>query len=198
MRWRWVLLAFGVFSPLALAQTWQTARAPGFVVETASPEDARHLPEVFRVLQKARRDLIAAGYPPPPAVRVVVHPHLKSYTAATRLPWFILAAASRNRKQIDSQRLRLLLERGALEHTLRHELFHLAQPAGWPRWKAEGMALRFAGDRPRARPLENIGEAELERLLASPPDPATLSRAMATAFWWVGRWQAGQNLRQRP
>lgn len=187
MRWRWVLLTFGVFSPLALAQTWQAARAPGFVVQTASPEDARHLPEVFRVLQKARRDLIAAGYQPPGLVRVVVHPNLKSYTASTRLPWFILAAANRNRNQIDSQRLRLLLERGMLEHTLRHELFHLAQPADWPRWKAEGMAMRFAGDKPRAKPLENIGEAELERLLINPPDQETLNRAMATAFLWVGR-----------
>ncbi len=181
-----VLLAF---LTTALAQSWQTTRAPGFVLQTASAEDARHLSEVFGILQRTRRDLIVAGYHPPALVRVVVHPNLKSYTTATRLPWFVLSAANRIKNQIDSQRLRVLLERKSLERTLRHELFHLAQPEGWPRWKAEGMAMRFAGDQPSARPLENISEAELERLLTNPPNQETLNRAMATAFLWVGRLQ---------
>lgn len=188
-----VLLAF---LSTALAQSWQTTRAPGFVLQTASAEDARHLPEVFRILQKARRELIAAGYYPPALVRVVVHPSLKSYTTATGLPWFVLSAANRSKNQIDSQRLRVLLERKDLERTLRHELFHLAQPADWPRWKAEGKAMRFAGDKPSARPLENIREAKLESLLANPPDQETLNRAMATAFLWVGRLQAAEG--QKP
>ncbi len=189
-----VLLAF---LSTTLAQSWQTTRAPGFVLQTASAEDARHLPEVFGILQKARRDLIAAGYPPPALVRVVVHPNLQSYTTATRLPWFVLSAANRTKNQIDSQRLRLLLERKSLERTLRHELFHLAQPADWPRWKAEGKAMRFAGDKPSARPLQNISEAELERLLTNPPDQETLKRAMATAFLWVGRLPAAEGQRSR-
>jgi len=175
---------------LALAQTWKTAHAPGFVVQVAAKADEKHLREVFAVLQKARRDLKAAGYPLPPQVRVVIHPDLNSYTRATRLPWFVLAATNRPKHRIDTQRLRVVLERGGLERTLRHELFHLAQPEGWPRWKAEGLAMRFAGEEPKARPLEHIGEAELERLLAHPPDQATLNRAMATAFLWVGRLKA--------
>jgi hypothetical protein len=174
----------------ALAQTWQTAHAPGFVVQVAAKADAAHLHEVFAVLQKARRDLKAAGYPLPPRVSVVIHPDLRSYTRATRLPWFVLAAANRQKHRIDTQRLRVLQERGGLERTLRHELFHLAQPEGWPRWKAEGLAMRFAGEEPKARPLENIREAELEGLLATPTDQATLNRAMATAFLWVGRLKA--------
>ncbi len=194
---RLLVLLLALLGP-ALAQTWQTAQAPGFVVQVAAKADAAHLREVFAVLQKARRDLKAAGYPLPPRVSVVIHPDLRSYTRATGLPWFILATANRNRNRIDTQRLRVLLERGGLERTLRHELFHLAQPQGWPRWKAEGLAMRFAGQSPGARPLEPIGEAELERLLTSPPDQETLNRAMATAFLWVGRGQAGQSLRQRP
>jgi len=165
----------------ALAQ-WKTAHAPGFVVQVATNADERHLREVFAILQKTRRDLKAAGYPLPSRVRVVIHPNLRSYIRATGLPWFVVAAANRSRNQIDTQRLRVLLERGSLERTLRHELFHLAQPEGWPRWKAEGRAMRFAGEEPTAPPLEAIGEAELERLLASPPDPQTLRRAMATAY----------------
>ena len=119
-------------------------------------------------------------------MRLVIHPDLRSCIRATRLPWFVLAAANRNRNRIDTQRPRVLQERGGLERTLRHELFHLAQPEGWPRWKVEGMAMRFAGEEPTAPPLEAVGETELEHLLASPPDPQTLRRAMATAYRWSG------------
>ncbi|MCX7783546.1 MAG: hypothetical protein N2318_07875 [Meiothermus sp.] len=183
----WLTAVWFIVLTPALAQNWQTAQAPGFVVRVAGGADTRHLPEVFRVLQKARQDLKSMGLSLPLTVRVVIHPDLKSYTASTRLPWFVLAAAHRSKNQIDSQRLRVLRERGTLERTLRHELFHLAQPEGWPRWKAEGMAMRFAGEQPVARPLEAITEAELERLLAHPPDPKTLRRAMATAYRWTGR-----------
>lgn len=179
----WVL-ALTFISP-AEAQAWKSAQAPGFVVRWSENAETRHLSEIFRVLQRARRDLLTAGYSLPPRVRVVIHPSLESYTTSTRLPWFVLAAANRSTHRIDTQRLRILLERGTLERTLRHELFHLAQPAGWPRWKAEGMAMRFAGEEPTARPLEPISEAELERLLAAPPDRETLRRAMATAYRWI-------------
>ncbi len=197
---RLLVLLLALQSP-ALAQTWKTAHAPGFVVQVAANADAAHRREVFAVLRKARRDLQATGYSLPPRVSVVIHPNLKSYTHATGQPWFILATANRNKNRIDTQRLRILQERGGLERTLRHELFHLAQPEGWPRWKAEGLAMRFAGEKPRARPLENIREAELERLLANPSDQTTLNQAMATAFLWVGRLKAtkGQHTEgQRP
>jgi hypothetical protein len=46
--------------------------------------------------------------------------------------------------------------------------------------------MRFAGEEPTAPPLEAVGEAELERLLASPPNPQNLRRAMATTHRWSG------------
>jgi hypothetical protein len=176
---------------LGVAQNWQTAKSPGFIVQTASPlrgeksvssPDRALLPQIFEILQKARRDLVLAGLNPPQAVTVVIHPDLKSYTNATKRPWFVIAVSNRQKNRIDTQRLRILLERGSLERTLRHELFHLSQPEGWPRWKAEGSAMRFAGDKPTAEPFTNIGEAELNALLASPSDAGTLARAMATAY----------------
>lgn len=169
--------------PLSLAQ--QTSRAPNFTVQTSSPADQRLLSQVFEILQTARADLIRQGFKPPEMVTVVIHPTLESYTHMTRLPWFIIAVADRKNARIDTQRLRILIERRTLGRTLRHELFHLAQPEGWPRWKAEGMAMRFAGDKPLAQPFMGIMEGELERLLANPPNQATLNRAMATAFEWT-------------
>ncbi|MCL6525554.1 MAG: hypothetical protein K6T57_01610 [Thermaceae bacterium] len=171
----------------ALAQAWQTAKSPGFIVQTASSPDRALLPQVFALLQQARRELVLAGLSPPQTVTVIIHPNLPSYTATTQQPWFILAVSDRRANTIHTQRLRILLERGSLERTLRHELFHLSQPEGWPRWRAEGAAMRFAGDRPTAAPFPTIREAELNRLLAQPPSSEALARAMATAYLWAQR-----------
>ncbi|MER3481959.1 MAG: hypothetical protein C4332_01115 [Meiothermus sp.] len=172
---------------LGFAQNWQTAKSPGFVVRTASSPDRALLPQVFEILRKARRDLSLAGLNLPQTVTVVIHPNLKSYTDATKVPWFVIAVSDRTKNRIVTQRLRILVERGSLERTLRHELFHLVQPEGWPRWKAEGSAMRFAGDKPTAEPIPGISEDELNKVLADPPDARVLARAVATAYALVGK-----------
>ena len=181
-------LIFSLFSflfPLASAQTWQTARGSGFIVQTASVQDQRYLRQIFEILQKARKDLTGWGLKAPQPVIVVVHPNLQSYIQTTKVPWFVVALANREKNRVDTQRIRILLERGTLERSLRHELFHLAQPADWLRWKAEGLAMRFAGDKPSANPFMSISQAGLDKILASPPSPKMLTRAMATAYLWT-------------
>ena len=118
-------------------------------------------------------------------VIITVHPDLESFRGATGLPWYVLATADRAECSLDTQRLRIVAEHGGIERTLRHELFHLAQPDHWPRWLSEGRAQRFAGERPRHAPLEFVSPDELDRLLAAAPDQATLLRALATALSWV-------------
>lgn len=159
----------------------KTSTSPHFTIQTASSADEQRLPEVFNVLERAYKDLVQMGYQPPIKVKIVVHANLESFRTATKLPWFVLAAADQGQSRIDMQRLRIVAEKG-LEATLRHELFHLAQPRDWPRWKAEGMAMRFAGQKPLAKELPGLSNARLDQLLARPLDPATLSRAMATAY----------------
>jgi hypothetical protein len=169
----------------ALAQDWQAAAGDGFTVHTAAQADREGLREVFGVLGQARRELFARyGFALPEAVTVWIHPTLASFEAATAQPWYVAAVADRGAGALHSQRLRVLLERGSLAATLRHELFHLAQPEGWPRWRAEGEAMRFAGERPTAAPLE-VSDDELNAILAAPPDRETLARAAATAYWRV-------------
>lgn len=170
-----------------LAQGWTSARDDHFTVLTAAGEDARHLPRVFAVLQQARRDLREMGLVLPAGVTVVIHPDLSSFQAATGAPWYVAAVANRREMRLEVQRLRVLLERRSLEPTLRHELFHLAQPDEWPRWLAEAHAMRFAGERPTAPPLPHITEDELNRLLAEAPSRELLARAAATAYLWVER-----------
>lgn len=116
---------------------------------------------------------------------VYVHPDLSSYLETTGAAWFQLAVADRDGCRIDMQRLPVVAQHGGIEQTLRHELFHLAQPAGWERWRAEGEAQRFAGEQPAGPPLDNVNPGQLDSLLAAPADRTTYLQAMATAWQWV-------------
>ena len=179
-----VLLSLLGFS---CAQTWQEVGDGFFKVETASPVDAEKLEQVFTLLERAAHDLEDLGLPLPDSVTVRVHPTLESFTGETGAPWYVAAVADRRTGALHTQRLRVLLERRSLEKTLRHELFHLAQPADWPRWRAEGTALHFAGERPQAQPLAGLSDAQLDTLLAAPGSPEVLARAVATAYARVAR-----------
>lgn len=167
---------------------WSRAQDGTFSVLTASPGDASHLYQIFEILQRARRELSDRWQLElPMGIAVLIHPDLASYTASTAAPWYVAGVADRAEEQIDIQRIRILIERNTLEKTLRHELFHLAQPDDWPRWRAEGSAMRFAGEIPSAAPYLQLTEAELEAMLAAPSSRDQLARANATAYWWVVR-----------
>jgi hypothetical protein len=182
-----ILLSSFLFylSSFCLAQNWSSANDGFFTVWTVKSADATYLPEVFKILQQAKKDLRTEGLTLPESVAVKLHPDLDSFTTTTELPWYIISVADREAKTIHTQRLRILLERQTLEITLRHELFHLAQPDDWPRWRAEGEAMKFSGERLQAEPFENVSEEELNNLLTNPDSRETLQRAVATAYFWV-------------
>ncbi len=177
----WVTVLLSLLG-LTSAQNWQEATDGFFRVETASPADAERLAQVFTVLEQAAIDLKTCGLLLPGAVTVRVHPTLGSFQGETGAPWYVAALADRKTGTLHTQRLRVLLERRSLEATLRHELFHLAQPGDWPRWCAEGAAMRFARERPQAQPLPGLSDEQLDVLLASPPSADVLARAVATAY----------------
>ncbi len=180
---------FWVFSFLFMhtvfAQDWQTSIDGFFIVEVASLADLQHLNEVFDILQQAKKDLIRQGLKLPDSVSVRIHPDIDSYVNTVNLPWYIAAVADRETNTIQTQRLEILITRNSLEKTFRHELFHLAQSKDWPRWKAEGKAMLFAGELPQAQPYKDISEEKLEDLLANPGSREQLQRAVATAYLWV-------------
>ena len=177
------LLTFG---SLTLAQAWQRATDGRFIVKTASPADREKLPEVFEVLQEAALELHQTwGWTLPRAVTVRVYPTLEAYTSGTAQPWYVAASADRKTVTLHVQRLRVLSERGSIRRTLRHELFHLAQPSDWPRWQAEGRAMRFAGETPSAKPFANLSQDELDSKLAEAGSSSDLARAAATAWLWA-------------
>lgn len=170
----------------AQAGSWASHQVAGVTVHVASTADGRLLPSAAAVITRALRDLsVRTELSMCEDPQLYVHPDLASYTDATGLPWFSLAAADRDACRIDVQRLAVVVERSGLELTLRHELFHLSQPAGWARWRAEGEALLFSGEEPLAAPLTGLQPGQLDALLLAPPDQETMLRAAATARAWV-------------
>jgi len=165
----------------------QSAASAHFRIQTTSSADLKFLPRAFKALENARKDLIALKLNPPRYVTVIVHPTLEHFQKTLDAPLYEAARANRKLAQIDTQRFVALEEHGGLEATLRHELYHLAQPEGWPRWKAEGGAVRFSGERLTASPILSISEEKLEKLLANPPSREMLARAVATAAKWVSQ-----------
>ncbi len=175
-------LLLALASP-ALAQDWSSANDGQFVVLSASAQDESYLPQVFELLQQAKRDLRNDWrLELPPKVTLVIHPDLASFEQATGAPWHLAGLANRERQKIDVQRLRILLERGSLKTTLRHEVFHLAQPQDWPRWLAEGAAMLFAGEQAQATPLIELSDAELNALLSKADSRELHLQAAATAL----------------
>lgn len=163
----------------AVAQIWQDATDGLVTVRTASDTDGAYLPEIFAIIQQARRDLGAWGLTLTP-LTVVIHPDIASYQTATGMPWYVAAVADTQSRQLDMQRARVLAERGSLVTTLRHELFHLAQPENLERYVAEGLAMHFARETPQAPPL--LGQLEhLNAVLAQPASQRELHQAMARA-----------------
>lgn len=174
-----ILLLTVLLMTSALAQTWQAATDGVVTVRTASEADRAYLPEVFAVIQQARRDLRAWGLTLEP-LTVVIHPDLASYQTATGMPWYVAAVADIQSRQLDMQRVRVLAERDSLVATLRHELFHLAQPANLERHVAEGLAMHFARESPQA-PLWQGHLEHLDTVLAQPTSQRELQQAMARA-----------------
>ena len=185
MSWLLILL---LIQPIS-AQNWQSATDGRFIVETAAVADREQLSAVFAILQEAKDDLSQNWQLDlPETVTVRIHPDLASFQVATKKPWYVAAVANKPTATFHTQRLRVLLERDSLEKTLRHELFHLAQPDDWSRWRAEGTAMRFAGETPSAEPFKQISETELNYLLATASSKQELARAVATAYKWVKRF----------
>lgn len=164
---------------------WRTANMAGVDVNFQSATSSE-LGQLSQVLQRAVPQVLRlTGHELCAEPVVYVHPDLASFQAASGAAWFQLAVADRAACRIDVQRLAVVAQHGGLERMLRHELFHLAQPDGWERWRAEGAAQQFAGERPAAPPLGGLSPAQLDLMLAAPADELTYRRAMATALEWV-------------
>ena len=145
-------------------------------VQLHDPRDKLHLRTVFSSFQTAQADLKEIGL----EIRAV---KLEAFSGAAGLanasgePSFV--AASTHGQTIQTQRLGALKARGLLGFTVRHEVFHTAQPASLPRWLAEGLARHFSGEDARdslaPSGLESTTNSRLNELLTARDSRATLN-----------------------
>lgn len=149
----------------------------------------------LRVLEAARDELApqladaGCSLADAPATVVIVYAHTGDFVAATGRPAWAAAVTQGNTLQ--TQPLVVLQARRVLAATLRHEYVHAAlnwctrQTVPAPRWLQEGLAIRFAGE---GAALDSAGKAptlppdQLEKLLAAPPDAATMRLHYADAY----------------
>ncbi|TSA87569.1 hypothetical protein FNU79_03570 [Deinococcus detaillensis] len=104
-------------------------------------------------------------------------------------------AASTQGAVISTQRLTALALSGRLPLTIRHEAFHTAQPAGIPRWLAEGLARTFSGE----AASDPQGPTGLSRLSSDALSEELLGRnptRLAAAYVEAAR-RAGQLVKRR-
>jgi stage II sporulation protein D len=141
---------------------------------TAEPERAALTSFVEEAVARLSR---ATALPPPPELRVVVHPSSQSFQRETGEPWW--SAARTRGSRVDLVPIAVLRTRGTLETTLKHELAHvMTEPVltAAPRWVKEGVAMYFAGEPPPASLLDG----EMPRRVKCPTDDE-LSRPVSAA-----------------
>jgi len=174
----WALFALLLASVGPSTAAAAEVRRGGLSVEYTDARDRAELNTVFRAWSAAVRDLRATGLEVPADVRIEAAGSAAAFAARTGEPAGI--AASTRGRVISTQRLSALGARGLLPFTVRHEAFHTAQPAGLPRWLAEGLARTFSGealsDPAAPTGLERLPDASLSAQLLE-RDPARLSAA---------------------
>jgi hypothetical protein len=175
-RWVWLILVTSV-TFAAPSQIKPLEFKSGLLTVTIhDPRDKAHLKMVFGTFQKAQADLEALGLEVK-AVRLEAFENAAGFAKATGEPFFV--AASTLDQTILTQRLGALQARGLLSFTIRHEVFHTAQPASLPRWLAEGLARHFSGEDARdslaPSGLEFTTNTRLNELLAARKSRAALN-----------------------
>lgn len=141
----------------------------GLTVQYSDARDKQQLGTVFTAWEGAARDLQLLGLPPPTKVRIEAASSAADFAARTQQGTG--TAALTRGSTIYTQRLSALARSGRLPITIRHEAFHIAQPANLPRWLAEGMARIFsreaAQDTNALSQLKTISANELSAALLS-------------------------------
>ncbi|MEJ7617031.1 MAG: hypothetical protein WKF30_08745 [Pyrinomonadaceae bacterium] len=152
--------------------------------------DAERILETLEASRdRLRRRLRSAnlGHINLPDANLIIHATTASFVAATGQPGWV-AAVTRGRT-INMQPVGVLVRRGILATTLRHEYAHAVIEAvgrgTTPRWLAEGLAAHVAGEGPmlnRIAGAENLSGDEIEKRLQQSVSQQQMRELYAAAY----------------
>lgn len=159
-----------------------------FRLSYPSNVERREALNVLRALEAARADLLSRvgkAFVSPDeglASDVIIHETTGDFVAATGQPRWA-AGATRGRR-IELQPMAVLLRRGILLTTLRHEYAHILIDAlsrgRAPRWLAEGLAIHVAGEGAMAARFATRAAPSIEQLEQSLTRPASAEEMRAS------------------
>ena len=176
------LVVIGTVTPAGSVSTALQFQSGRLHITIHDPRDRTRIAGVVQTFNQARHDLLGLGLSVP-KIELVASANAAHFTRLTGEPATIAAVSidGGTDHNIISQRLEALHTRGLLRYTIRHELFHSAQPKRLPRWLAEGLARHFSGeastDPPRDTGLETKTATQLNALLEARTSPTALNRA---------------------
>jgi hypothetical protein len=165
-RWVWLFLVASIAFAAPLKTKLLEFKSGLLAVSLHDSRDQALVATVFKTFKQSQVDLAEIGLEVKP-VKFEAYSSANDFARATGEPVFV--AASTRDLTIRTQRLGALKTRGLLEYTIRHEVFHTAQPTGLPRWLAEGLARHFSGEDARdsglPSGLESASNGKLDELL---------------------------------
>ena len=150
------------------AEVWQNRTSERFELLSTEPEsDSRILPVADRIIKENESNI---GWHLPFRVRLQVFPTLDLYRNSTGQPGWV--AASTRGHTIRLQPSIELQRKGALESTLRHELYHLLvesrSKAPTPLWFREGLVLYLSSPETRDGGGPQMADEQMESGLQHP------------------------------
>lgn len=124
------------------------ASRPADVVVALPKGDEGERVMLAALVRRERDSLVKSlGVPAPQRLTLNFHPTTDAFERTTGRPWFTLGAVVGTETHLVP--LGVLRDRGVLERTLRHHIFHVladSSLAGRPVWVREGAAIHFAED----------------------------------------------------
>jgi stage II sporulation protein D len=161
---------------------WQRLTAPGFALETSSPEDKAFLPALERALGEAES---LSGISPEAEITVKAYRSTSEFRSATLAPGWV--AGFTEGDWIALQPLRILAARKLLPSIARHEFLHALieeqASAQTPLWLREGLVEAWSGERLKgAKPTFTL-EAVNEKLAHARSEAESESAHQAAAWY---------------
>jgi len=165
----------------AAEEKWEKRESERFELLSTQPEEDKSLLDLAEKILKENETV--AGWKVGSRLRLKVFPTLQSYRDTTGQAGWV--AATTRGKSIRLQPLAVLKQKGVLESTLRHELFHVLVEsrgrADLPLWFREGLVLVLSAPEEKDAGVTVMSDRRMEKILANPVSREQVQQAYRAA-----------------